>query len=345
MRSYRRGGFTLVELLVVVAIIALLASITAVTLPRALERAKIANLSGRMNDLRTALTEYYVTHGSYPPAYGYRSFQTREIPANAYGAFPANQIFWVSTLQGALGLYSAVDLYDNFSVGYSTKIGGGSSLELLEFSPIARTESGQGVSLDQVNAELYAGNNLPQQVSAQLQQSARPLVYVPVNKAQFTRAKQYWTNNRDWLAATWNPADTGQGRVIQDIRFPPPTYDAYVLISVGPGGDSFGLLDSPPPAFLSNVPARDVYHVLGLRAYFLATRDINGNGEPDFHYEARRRGGEANWASPDYPVSPLMMQFYTQKFPGFDTSRIQYVNSLPSAERFDGYGPFIFRSE
>lgn len=344
MRSSRRAGFTLVELLVVVAIIAILAGITAVTLPRALERAKIASLTGTMNDLRTSLTEYYTTHNSYPPGYGYRSFATRDIPAADYGNFQANNIFWVSTLHAALGIYSAIDLYDNFSVGYSTKFTGGNSLELLEFSPIARTEGGQNVSLDPVNVELYNGSNLSQQVGAQLQQSARPLVYIPVNKAQFQRAKRYWTETGDFLAGTWNTSNTGLGKVIQDISFPPPNYDAYVLISVGPGGGSFGLLDSPPDSFFTNIEPRNVYHVLGLRAYFLATRDINANGRLDFHYEERRRGDEADYVgSPD--VTPQMLQFYTQKFPGFDTSRIQFVNSLPSNDRFDGYGPFIYRSE
>ena len=67
----RTEGFTLVELLVVIAIIGILAGFIAVGLPRALNSAKLAKLDNVFLQVRNILTEYYVDHGTFPPAYGY----------------------------------------------------------------------------------------------------------------------------------------------------------------------------------------------------------------------------------------------------------------------------------
>lgn len=335
MYASKRSGFTLVELLVVVAIIAILAGIIAVALPRALEAAKIARMTGALNNLRTSLTQYYTQHNSYPPTYGYRSFATRNEPPFSY---PAVQTFYVSTMQAALNMYDALDLYDEFSESYSTSLPPATNLKLLEFSPISRTEDGEVVDMSSVEMEIYTGNNLPQQVQGQLQQTARPFIYVPVNKAQLTRAKRYWTQRGDWLATTWDPTDPQFGQLLQGINFPPPTYDAYVLISVGPGRSTFGIIDEP--AFLNNIAPENRYHVLGLRAFFLATRDMNGNGVLDFHYADRARGQEAELAAEDQPLTNLMTDFFSS----LPTEQQQQVvaNSLPDLQRFNGYGPWIY---
>ncbi len=336
----RRAGFTLVELLVVVAIIGILAGIVSVALPRAIEKAKIARMTGALNQLRTALTQYYTESNSYPPAYGYRSWQARSVPPFFE---PANVTFHVSTLQAALGLCSAIDLYDEFSEGYSTSVPPRTTLALLEFSPIFRTESGrnvvtQPVLSDPVTTELYNGSNLPQQVQAQLEQTSRPFIYIPVNKNQFARAKRYWQSQQDYLATTWNPTDQN----LQGMTFPPPNYDAYVLISVGPGRSSFGLIDEPP--FINSIPPEDRYHVAGLRSYYLATRDINGNGIPDLTYQGRVTEGDEASAVSDVAVSPLMQNFFQSRVSNYDPAAI-FPNSLPDPQRFNGFGPWVYASE
>jgi type II secretory pathway pseudopilin PulG len=329
---------------VVIAIIAILASMVAVALPRALERAKIARMTGAMNNLRTALTQYYTQHNSYPPAYGYRMFHTLGMDPGSVSTFSASGAFWVSNLMGALQLYSATDLYDEFSEGYSTSQPPSPDIKLLEFSPIARTERGEPVDMtlvdDPVYSVLYDGTNMPDQERAQAQQTQRPFIYVPVNKQQFQRAKKYWEESGDWLATTWNPSNTRPGNLIYNMQFPPPSYDAYVLISVGPGVGTFGIIDEPP--FLNSIPEPDRYHLLGLRAYFLATRDMNGNSVLDFHYENRVRGDEAELVAPDRPLTPLMRSYFQSL--GVDSTRIDQIvpNSLPDPDRFNGYGPWIY---
>ncbi len=72
--------------------------------------------------------------------------------------------------------------------------------------------------------------------------------------------------------------------------------------------------------------SRDLYHILGLRAYFLLTRDLNGNEVLDFDFRARTRLGEA---SPQIAWE-------------FNNRTLQ--NELPCDTPFN-YGPYIYSSE
>ena len=88
------------------------------------------------------------------------------------------------------------------------------------------------------------------------------------------------------------------------IRFPTPEYDAFVLIGVGPLNNTRGILVPPEgeDAWLNEagVTPEDAYYALALRAVYLATRDLNGNGMLDFCYLERNAKGEGNV----YPVMP-----------------------------------------
>lgn len=68
-RVYKKKlGFTIIELIVVIAIIAILASIVVANVNGVREKAKIAKAKAELKHLQTAVEMYYVDHGAYPCA-------------------------------------------------------------------------------------------------------------------------------------------------------------------------------------------------------------------------------------------------------------------------------------
>ena len=180
--------------------------------------------------------------------------------------------------------------------------------------------------------ELYRGGNLSSEVSQQMT-AKRPFVYVPVNLDQARKVEEYYyavangmnLPQEGWYAERWRPEEAmpdGSANPLASLTFPPARYDDFVLIGVSPGVSTCGLV-TPPNKFIeelraANVPAEDWYHVLGLRTYFLANRDVNKNGLLDFHYQNRTRLGEAKPGSYNLPN----------------------MNLLPDGT--NGYGPYIY---
>lgn len=144
-----------------------------------------------------------------------------------------------------------------------------------------------------------------------------------------------------WTGLSWPDTNLSgnqyMGKYVRDVVA--PRYDAYVLISAGPQQSTAGLacpgysllgqdpqamennfLNSISPLYIRESP----YQALALRTYYLATRDANQNGEPDFSYEARRAGESKTL---DASESADEIQLY----------------SLPDGSR--GYGPLIFHQE
>lgn len=321
MSSKNKQGFTLVELLTVIAIIAILASITAVALPRALERAKIARATGAAQEIHKALVQYYAANSSYPPGYGYLKWDARDKAPNQL----SGSDFHLKPYLAFMNLHRAEALYDEFSDSFGFDANRNGVLEPLEFSPIG-FKPNPAVDLVSFNESArYNGNNLQQEVQEQLSAAQRPFIYIPVNSRQFNRAKRFWLERGDFLAQSWDASDP----LLQGLFFPPSEYDDYVLVSMGPAASTFGVVPAPS----SGTPARELYHILGLRAYFLATRDLNENGVPDFDFLARTRQGEGaltyNWGGNNINGS--------LPFPEAPT------NQLPDPNQPNGAGPLIFK--
>lgn len=335
MNVRARRGFTLVELLVVIAIIATLASFLAVAAPRVLESAKLRKLESNALNLRTSLTQYYTQEKSYPAGYGFVSKNFRED--NDPSDNPDASFYHLRPYTSLLRLQNVDELDDNFSDGTETLRPFNNEIGILEYLPVGITEA---VSLyQQFPQNRYEGPgvspspDVAQDLAKQLERTSRPMVYIAVNVRQFNRARAYWVENGAWFADRWNPSDPN----FPQITFPPPTYDAYVLISVGPGGSTYGILPEP----LGTEPERDLYHITALRAYFLATRDLNNNGVLDFDFDARK-GDEARvtytvniGGSAQDPTPTGGLCANVQCFP----------NSLPDIFTApNGYGPKIFTS-
>jgi general secretion pathway protein G len=65
-----RKGFTLIEMLVVIAIIAVLAAIVAPSAFKAVDKGKVSSAVGNFKSIKTAVMAYYADTGAWPNASG-----------------------------------------------------------------------------------------------------------------------------------------------------------------------------------------------------------------------------------------------------------------------------------
>ena len=288
MKKMHSRGFTLIELLTVIAVISILAALTLTVGPRMIERAKLTNLDSAFRTVEKALITYNIDFQTYPPAYGYVGFeQEKDLDGPADQAEEVGYYNLMSYM-ARMRYHGVEDMYDLFSMSYDTDNDG--QLGPLEFLPRGFKRPDGTYEFD-TTLPRYTGtltavfsNEFDYQMTAE----KRPFVYIPVNKTQFSQAQKYWINSGDQYAETWDETDP----ILSRMTFPPKKYDAFVLISVGPSGSTFGLLDPPNPLWpaMTANNGRDYFHLLCLRAYFLATRDWDANGELDFDFIARTRG-------------------------------------------------------
>ena len=66
-RTYRRTGFTLIELVVVIAIIAVLVALVLPAVQQARESARRTQCRNNLKQIGLALSNYHSTHNIFPP--------------------------------------------------------------------------------------------------------------------------------------------------------------------------------------------------------------------------------------------------------------------------------------
>lgn len=303
MNAVLRGGFTLIELLVVIAIITILAGLTAVAVPRALETARMTDVDADFHAIATILQQYYTDHSTYPPGYGYLLFKQRSGEPDRYNHHP----YTFDT-----GIEGVTKLYDRFSQDFDTN--NDDVLQRLEFLPVEMLPpdpSDPYLILDPglLAALPYPGGGGLEAFDTNKKRgnSPRPYVYIPYNTRDIKRMKRVINDpandsiRNELYLGRWHEDYIPDGSASQ---IPPPEYNAFVLISVGPLEDTRGVITPAEDenAWLSATgeDPRLYYYVLGMRAAYLATRDLNENALLDFDYRARIRQGErAPW--PEMP--------------------------------------------
>lgn len=339
LKHVHSSGFTLIELLTVIAIIAILAGLTAAALPRALESARLTDVSNDFNQIRTAMAAYVAqnTYSSFPPGYGFRTMTSffaargRYDDVNLGDAYVSREqafdtldprMFVFDPYMAAVDLFGTVDLYDRFADGINTDMA--DYVGRMEF-PIDIKRAPMPYFYNPTSF----GDAQPGALLNLAEEPDRPYIYVPVNMESFRillRAiREMGYPEGIWDGTTWPNNDFGK-----QVRFFVPRYDSYVLLSVGPNNDTFGVagfvvrtapggpvdqqasfdaernfINSIPDDMLEYTQAAQpqgisvdawkrsiMYQALAMRAYYLATRDINENGVLDFDWYARTRQNE-----------------------------------------------------
>ncbi|MCH2123224.1 MAG: type II secretion system GspH family protein [Pirellulaceae bacterium] len=114
VRKATAAGFTLVEMLVVIAIIGVLVSLLIPTIGTALRNAKNARIVLDINQLASALETYKQTYGDYPPDFSSRNVVIQHLAKafpniSAQEATTVTNIFWVNpaAASGAAGYDAA----------------------------------------------------------------------------------------------------------------------------------------------------------------------------------------------------------------------------------------------
>jgi len=307
-RCESNAGFTLIELLTVIAIIAILAGLTAVAVPQYLNKAKEIQTISNMKSVADALAVYSArveNKFGYPPAYGYILNEERDRDVGALN--DAHHVLIPYTF--SVGIHGAKDVYEVLGYANSSDSNGDGALSLFEYLPIGSLNAAAGTY--EFSTTLYTTFNTPRspepggldEVQAQLAPDvSRPYAYIPYNKRQLNTLTRYWLDKdiRDEFGAGFDPAHP---IVAGRLFFPPPEYDAFVLIGNGPGGNEGGLLSVDPPGTPGpDYSPRHTYHMLGLRIAFLATRDLDpdydgpdqADGLLDFSYEDRKQATRIN---------------------------------------------------
>jgi prepilin-type N-terminal cleavage/methylation domain-containing protein len=277
METARARGFTLIELLVVIAIIGILAGLVSVALPLALEKAKIADVQADFRAISTAMAQYFTENESYPPGYGFKNWAPpSQVPDPLQNP---------RTYMDRIGLFGALDFHDRFSTSYDANKN--EMIDLLEYVPYDLGTDTFGA----IDGAIFPGGTLGPPLPGRLRKEQRPYIYAPYYSKQMDKLKREIEagGGLAWDGAAWNV------NFDSSLGYPPPRYDGFVLISVGPAENTFGVATPPnEAAFVAPLAPDTIFNILALRAAYLASRDVNNNGIADFDFLGRTRQDEAD---------------------------------------------------
>ena len=103
-----QGGFTLIEVMLVVAIIGLLAALAIPLFDQAITKSRRASLAADAHDLYTALMRYHADHGAFPAEGGF-DLHTLS-PLSDQGYFSTAESFTQKMTDDELMYYEALDV-------------------------------------------------------------------------------------------------------------------------------------------------------------------------------------------------------------------------------------------
>lgn len=108
MKGIQRG-FTLIELMIVVAIIGVLASIAVPQYQNYVARAQVSEAFNLASELKVAISEYYMTTGSFPQSNADIGYATDTSPTGSGTAGASD----VGSYVGYMAIWGADDAYES----------------------------------------------------------------------------------------------------------------------------------------------------------------------------------------------------------------------------------------
>lgn len=119
----KKSGFSLIELLVVISIIAVLVAVLLPNMIGARERAADAKLKSKLRQFGTAMRLYYNDHGSYPTAGNLNAIKALVGPSSDYMKDTIDELAYYNVVSDYNGFVACVPLQntaDRDTAAYDT---------------------------------------------------------------------------------------------------------------------------------------------------------------------------------------------------------------------------------
>lgn len=94
-----KKGFTLIEIMIVITIVATLSSVVVIGIGDAQKKGKVAKVQTDLAQLKVALANYYSVRGTYPLIEaGNRSYMVESVSSKACAENPSDRSWWIPGL-------------------------------------------------------------------------------------------------------------------------------------------------------------------------------------------------------------------------------------------------------